>query len=54
MDVQVKREAVTRQVDDVKTEGNKFIADMNRRIREGKDNHDKLTKEVSQLCLKLF
>ena len=46
MDQQVKRDNVTRAVDDVKTEANKFVADMNRRIREGKDEHDKLTKEV--------
>ena len=51
VDLQVKREDVSKHIDDFKSESNNYLAEMNQRIKEGKENHDKLTKEVGPFML---
>ena len=48
MTLQESRDTGQKEMDNLKVEVTKGINDMNRRINEGKQQHDTLTKEVLQ------
>ena len=50
MEMQNEREHQTKDIEQFKNESNKFLAEMNRRINDGKVQHENLTKEVTYLA----
>ena len=47
MELQEERDTVQKDLEDAKQDNQKYISEMNRRINEGKMQHDQLTREVS-------
>lgn len=49
MEVQERKNSVQKDVEDYKLETQRFLNEMNQKIREGKAAHMELTNEVSSL-----
>lgn len=48
MDVQKERDSVQKNLEEFKTENNKFMATVNKKVTHGKEKHENLTHEVSE------
>lgn len=46
MDVQTKRDAVQKNLEEFKATNNRFMAGINKKVSQGKEKHDELTNEV--------
>ena len=46
MELQGERDIVQKEVEEFKQNTNKYMSEMNKKINEGKNQHDALTKEV--------
>ncbi len=46
MELQGERDNVQKDIEDFKSDTNKYMAEMNKRINTGKTDHDQLTREV--------
>ena len=49
MEIQAERNHQTKDIDQFRSENKKYLADMNRKINDGKIYHEQLTKEVNVL-----
>ena len=49
MEIQSERNQQSKEIEQFRTDNKKLLADMNRKINEGKMYHEKLTKEVTMV-----
>ena len=49
MEIQSERNQQSKEIEQFRTDNKKLLADMNRKINEGKIYHEKLTKEVTMI-----
>ena len=47
MEVQQKRDAVQKNLEEFKATNNRFMASINKKVTQGKEKHEELTTEVS-------
>ena len=51
MVVQQERDAVQKTLEEFKTENNRFMASVNKKVTQGKEKHENLTHEVGLVFL---
>ena len=54
MVVQQERDAVQKTLEEFKTENNRFMASVNKKVTQGKEKHENLTHEVGLVLQVVF